>query len=127
MLFASMVATISWLTWLASWVDLNGVLVGLSALALGAVSITNIRRSADMYVFDIIATADADTVTASIPHGMGSIPDVWGQQLIIQTVVSAALWSLTTLDVTNLVFTKATGVGSGNASAQYRVYVARRR
>jgi len=99
----------------------------LLPLALGAVSTTNVRRTADEYVFTVTATADADTVTASIPHGMGVIPEVTLTQLIIQTVVSAALWTLTTLDATNLVLTKAVGVGSGNASPQLRVCVRRPR
>jgi len=100
---------------------------GLSLLAFGAVTTATVRRTGDVFVFDVTATADADTVTASIPHGMGVIPDVHITQLIIQTVVSAALWAVTTLDATNLILTKATGVGSGNAGAQLRVYAERPR
>lgn len=125
MLFASMFTT-----WVLSVFDpgtLSILLTSLSALALGAVSITDIYRSADRYVFDIIATADGDTVTASIPHGIGSIPDVVGQQLISQALTALSAWALTTLDVTNLVFTKLASTGSGNAGAQFRVYVQRRR
>jgi len=110
----------------AAW-DLLWPGVTLLPFAFGAVSTATVRRTADVFVFDVTATADADTVTASIPHGMGVIPDVKITQLIIQTVVSAALWCVTTLDATNLILTKATGVGSGNAGAQLRVYVERPR
>jgi len=115
------------LTFLASAWDFLASSLLLLPVAFGAVSTANIRRTADEYVFDVTATADADTVTASIPHGMGVIPDVQITQLIIQTVVSAALWAVTTLDVTNIILTKATGVGSGNAAAQLRVTVRRPR
>ena len=92
-----------------------------------AVSTTDIRRSADEYVFTVTATADADTVTASIPHGMGVIPEVQLTKLIAPGATVVHAWAVTTLDVINLVLTKTTAVGSGNAGAQLRVTVRRPR
>ncbi len=118
---------VSWLGSIADPSTLWGMLaLGLSALAFGAVSTTNIRRTADEFVFTVIATADADTVTASIPHGMGVIPEV-DILNILQAPAGLSEWAVTTQDVTNLVLTKSTAVGSGDAAAQVRVVVRRPR
>jgi hypothetical protein len=93
-------------------------------VVFGAVSQTIIRRSGDMLVYDIIATADADT-TSTQAHGMGAIPDFWFCP-ILQAPAALSLWSFVS-DVTNVTGTKATTMGSGNAAAQVRVYVQRRR
>lgn len=70
-------------------------------------------------VWTVIATADADT-TATIPHGFGSAPfDVSIDPLLAQFYTS--VWTITTIDATNIVLTKGTGAGSGNAGAQVRV------
>ena len=73
-------------------------------------------------VWTAIATADADT-TLTIPHGFSAAPvNVSFVPLLAAGVTSA--WTLTTIDATNLVLTKGTGAGSGNAGAQIRVTAA---
>jgi len=110
----------------SAW-DLFAPGLALLPFAFGAVSTANVRRTGDVFVFDVTATADADTVTASIPHGMGVIPDVSLIKLIAPGATVVHAWAVTTLDATNLILTKTTAVGSGNAGAQLRVYAQRPR
>ncbi len=88
-----------------------------------AVTITNVLAvtGRNMIVADVTATADADT-TATIPHGLSAAPKaVSGTQLIGQALTALSAWAITTIDATNVVATKLTSTGSGNASPQYRV------
>lgn len=81
---------------------------------------TNTIPRATSYIADVKATADADT-TATCPHGLGVVP----QEVIITPLLQASaglsLWAVTTIDATNVVLTKSTAVGSGNAANQVRV------
>lgn len=78
---------------------------------------TNLKK------WNLTATADADTVTPSIPHGFGSIPfAVWVVPILGAGQLSN--WAATTIDATNIVATKTTAVGSGNAAAQATLYAA---
>jgi len=73
-------------------------------------------------VWDITATADADT-TATITHGLVGTPqDV---QITPQLVAPALLsgWAVTGYSATQITLTKATTAGSGNAGVQVRVIV----
>lgn len=72
----------------------------------------------------IIATADADT-TATIPHGMGVVPRTVILTPLLQAPAAVSEWAVTTIDATNVVLTKGTGVGSGNAGAQMQVEIRR--
>jgi len=110
----------------AAW-DLFAPALALLPFAFGAVSTATVRRTGDVFVFDVTATADADTVTASIPHGMGVIPDVKLTKLIAPGATVVHAWAATTIDATNIILTKTTAVGSGNAGAQVRAYVERPR
>lgn len=73
-----------------------------------------------MFRCTITATADGDTVTGNIPHGLGFAPE-----LVIVTPILASgglsAWAVTTKDATNLVLTKSTAVGSGAANPQVEV------
>ena len=75
-------------------------------------------------VFDIISDADADTTTGNIAHGLGEIP----QSVVITPVLAVARlseWIATTIDATNVVLSKTTATGSGDAAVQVRLVVAR--
>jgi len=89
-----------------------------------AVSITNVLVRPDTLVIDVTATADADTTTGLVPHGMGAAPAI----ALVTPLLSAARvsdWIVETLDATNIELTKTTGAGSGAAGAQVRVTVLR--
>jgi hypothetical protein len=111
---------------------LTGILAMLLLPALwmlpifGAVSTTAVRRTNDEDVFTITSTADADTTTGNIAHAMGCIPEV-SITPILQAPAALSLWAATTIDVTNVAFTKGTGAGSGNAAAQVRIRLNRPR
>lgn len=75
-------------------------------------------------VWDIIADADGDTASPNIPHGLGEIP----QSVVITGLTAQSRLSAfiaTTIDATNIVVTKSTAAGSGNAAAQIRLIVSR--
>jgi len=73
-------------------------------------------------VWDIIATADADT-TATITHGLVGTPqDVQITSLLVAPALLSG-WAVTAFGATTITLTKATTAGSGNAGAQVRVIV----
>lgn len=89
-----------------------------------AVSSATILAGTTTFIADVTATADADTVTASIPHGLGAVPlSVTITPLLSQALTALSAWAVTTLDATNIVLTKLTSTGSGNANPQVRVQV----
>ena len=73
-------------------------------------------------VFDIEATADGDTVTGNIAHGLGAVPRSIS---IVGLTVAAqlSLWVATTIDATNIELTKDTAAGSGAVGNQVRLIV----
>lgn len=92
-----------------------------------AVTITVVRQGTsakDSHVADVIASADADT-TATIPHGLGAAPEEVTITPLLQAPAALSLWAATTIDATNVVLTKATTMGSGNAGNQVRVIIKR--
>ena len=85
-----------------------------------AISSTVVRKTADGAVFDVIATADADTGPFNIAHGLASIP----LTVVITPVLAVAYtsaWIVSAIDATNIELTKANAVGSGDADIQLRV------
>jgi hypothetical protein len=88
-----------------------------------AVTVTAVSpQGTNTKAFTVIATADGDT-TATIVHGFGVAPfDVSFVPLLAAAYTS--VWTVTTIDATNVVLTKGTGAGSGNASPQLRVTLA---
>ncbi len=89
-----------------------------------AVTVNNVLAGTDTKIATVIATADADT-TATIAHGLGAVPlEVYFTPLL-QAPAALSLWAVTTIDATNVVLTKATTAGSGNAGAQIRVVIKR--
>lgn len=92
----------------------------------GVVTATQDWRTNDAVEYTVIATADADTVTPAIAHGMGARPQVTILP-ILQAPAGLSLWAATTIDATNVIATKSTAVGSGNAGPQIRIRVERRR
>lgn len=89
-----------------------------------AVTNTTILAGYTTFIFSITATADADTTTGNVAHGLGATPlDISGVQLISQALTALSAWAVTTVDATNVVATKLASIGSGNASPQYRIRV----
>lgn len=89
-----------------------------------AVTITTVYDGEDTFIATVTATADGDT-TATIPHGLGVAPaEFYATQLISQALTALSAWSWAA-DATNVVGTKLTSTGSGNASAQARVVIKR--
>ncbi len=70
--------------------------------------------------FTVTATADADTTTGAIAHGLPALPEL----VQIEGIDAAARisgWIVTAKDATNITLGKGVGVGSGAAPAQIRV------
>ena len=84
---------------------------------------TGKRPRASLAIFDVEATLDADT-TIAIAHGLRVVPETyWFVELLAAAYLSQ--WTITTVDATNITLVKGTGVGSGAAGAQLRLFVAR--
>jgi hypothetical protein len=92
-----------------------------------AVTETVVRRTNDEVEVDIIATADADTVTALTNHGLGPQRPTASFIPILQAPAALSLWAVTTLNTTQWQMTKATTMGSGNAGVQVRLTLRRAR
>lgn len=83
-----------------------------------AVTITNTLAGYSTFICTVIATADAD-VTATAPHGLASTPLLWGfTQVLSQALTALSAWAIPSSGATNLVGTKLTSTGSGNAGVQ---------
>jgi len=89
-----------------------------------AVSSAAVYADADHRVVDVTATADADT-QAVLAHGFGSTPQIVNLDPQVDAAYTAR-WTFTA-DATNVTVAKSTAAGSGNAAAQLRVSVYRRR
>lgn len=88
-----------------------------------AVTETLLSQGNDFQQWDVIASADADTVTATVTHRMGPNPSVSVTALTLAGRLSG--WVLTTINNTQWLMTKSTAVGSGAAPAQARVRIDR--
>ncbi len=71
--------------------------------------------------FDVIATADADTVLV-IPHGMQRTPFVFITPAQ-QAVGELSAWAVTGITDTDVTVEKSVAVGSGDPAIQLRVNV----
>jgi hypothetical protein len=71
--------------------------------------------------WSIVATLDGDTASGNIPHGFGAAPFVVFVSPRLAAGVLAG-WFVSTIDATNIVVTKGTTVGSGNAGVQAVLY-----
>lgn len=70
--------------------------------------------------WNVVATADADSGTLVIAHGMGAAPTHVSLVALLGAAVLSQ-WSVA-WDATNITLTKnSTGAGSGNAGAQLQV------
>lgn len=86
-----------------------------------AVTVTNILVGSTNRIFDVEATADADTGSGNVAHGLAETP----LEVVLTPLLAAARisdWILTTRDGTNVAVGKTTTVGSGAAGAQVRVH-----
>lgn len=83
-----------------------------------AVTIANTLAGTFSFICTVIATADADT-TATAPHGLSATPLLWGfTQVLSQALTALSAWAIAAPGTTNLVGTKLTSTGSGNAGIQ---------
>jgi len=83
-----------------------------------AVTIANTLAGVNTFICTVTATADADT-TATAPHGLATTPKLWGfTQVISQALTALSAWAIASPGATNLVGTKLTSTGSGNAGVQ---------
>lgn len=85
------------------------------------VTVTTVLAGAYTFIADVEATADADTDTGSVAHGLGAAPQDVSLAALLQAEAAVSAWAVTTIDATNLVLTKGTGAGSGGAGDQVRV------
>lgn len=83
-----------------------------------AVNVTTILAGANSHISDVEATADGDTTTGNIAHGLGEAPLI---PFVTPRAAEAriSLW-ICTSDATNYVLLKATTGGSGVAGVQVR-------
>lgn len=109
-------------------VALLAMLVGavFALPSFAAVTETQLWRTNDAVEYAITATADGDTVTGNIVHRMGPNPLIT-VYCVLQAACALSLWAVTTIDITNIVMTKATTGSSGTANAQVRIRVQRNR
>lgn len=86
-----------------------------------AVTVTTVLAGVYTFIADVEATADGDTDTGNVAHGLPAAPQDVALCPLLQAEAGVSLWAVTTIDATNLVLTKSTGAGSGGAGNQVRV------
>lgn len=84
---------------------------------------TGTRPRASLAVFDVTATADADT-GGDVTHGLGIVPEVYWMVPLLAAYYTS-VWTITAVSSTVVTVTKGTAVGSGTANAQMRLFVER--
>lgn len=89
-----------------------------------AVTVTTILAGTSRFICDVEATADGDTTTGNVPHGLGAVP-LSKHIALVQNFAAAANpgWALTTVDAVNLVGTCSADVGTGVVGDQVRLEV----
>jgi hypothetical protein len=83
-----------------------------------AISIAVVRQGVFTAEFSVTATADADVGPTNVAHGLKTTPQRCNIQRILAVLDSGATC---VPGATNLVFTKLSTVGSGNASPQWQL------
>lgn len=93
-----------------------------------AITINTILARDSLAVFEVIASADADT-TAAINHGFPEAPIFVTLVPILgaaaPTAAQLSLWWVSSITATQININKATTAGSGNAAVQIRVLASR--
>ncbi len=90
---------------------------------VGAVTVSNANTTTRYmtFRFDIIATADADTTTGDVAHGLPATPTEY-YITPIGTPGGLSVWKFTAApNATNVNLTKGVAVGSGDAAIQAHV------
>ena len=88
-----------------------------------AVTITTVLVGPNIEIYDVEATADADP-RATVPHTLGAVPQEV-TFMLIQGVPTIWSENATGRSQIAVVVDKDTGVGSGAAGNQLRVYIKR--
>lgn len=87
-----------------------------------ALSSATVRTSADVFIADITATADADVGPLAVAHPFGSVPLEVGI-VPLQVEFYLSTWIVSAITNAAVSLTKANAVGSGVAGAQARLIV----
>lgn len=100
----------------------------MAATSVAVSPASGLRPFVNMAIFNVTATADADT-TITIAHGLRGVPE----EVYLQVAGTAggvvagrlSLWGevLASRTSTNIVLNKSTAVGSGSADVQLQVVV----
>lgn len=86
------------------------------------ITLANLLSGPTMYIETVVASADGDTSSGNMAHGLGESPlFVCLTQMLSQALTALSAWAATTVDATNIVATKLASTGSGSASVQLRV------
>lgn len=89
-----------------------------------AVTITTVLAGADTFIFDVEATADGDTGTGAVAHGLGTAP----LMVTLTPLLAAARvsdWIVSAVDATSVTLAKTTAAGGGATGNQVRCVVRR--
>lgn len=86
-----------------------------------AVSSTLVTKSANLEVYTVGATADADS-NVSIAHGLGVVPLVWFEWTC--TTCRLSLWVNTVRNATTVTLNKTNIAGTGSPNQVLLVYIA---
>ena len=85
-----------------------------------AFTITNILETAEVFVANVEADADADVGPLNVPHGLQAFPNrVTLTPLLVEFYLSNFIVS--GVDADNIELTKVNAVGSGTAGDQVRI------
>lgn len=126
--------TLSAVIELGPWASVLSYAVALLAtLAIGAVSLSNVRQGSNFYVADIISSAAGDT-TITVAHGLGAISNnaaadfrgLGPQSVTITPRLSQgwlSRWRVTTVNTTNVILNKTASTSSANAGIQATLVV----
>lgn len=87
-----------------------------------AVTVTQVGFGQSERIWEVIATADADT-TAVVPHGFADAHIRYSIVPIEQATAGLSLWAVTGVSNVAVTLTKSVAVGSGSANPQLRVFV----
>lgn len=89
-----------------------------------AITVTTVLAGTSSHIVDVTATADGDTATPNIIHGLGETPLFLATGMLLVFAATATPgWAFTTVNSTHFILTKNTATGSGNGNPQVRATV----
>jgi DNA recombination-dependent growth factor C len=88
------------------------------------VSSSVVFQGVDSVIIDVAASADGDTVSSAIAHGLGAAPAEF-TATALTAAGALSTWAFTTVGASTFVVTKSTATGSGAVPAQVRLILKR--